>query len=74
MARLSAREFRYQDRAHKMPPMNTTIRGPNLSTNQPSTGTSQVSNSTKMVKATWMEARPHWCFSFMGSTNSVHPY
>jgi len=30
-----------------------------LSTNHPSTGTSQVSNSTKRVKAHWIEARSH---------------
>ena len=39
---------------HRMPPTTTTIRGPNLSTHQPSMGTSQVSVTTKIVNATWM--------------------
>ena len=54
--------------------MSTTIFGPNRSTNQPSTGTSQVSVSTKMLNATWIAARPHWYFWSIGKTNSVQPY
>src|SRR5215470_1293836 len=48
--------------------------GPNLSTNQPSKGTSHVSNRTKTVKAIWMTACS-WprCFC-SGGTNSVQPY
>src|ERR1700690_3236892 len=38
--------------ATTMPPKVTTIRGPNLSTNQPSIGTSHVSVATKIVNAT----------------------
>jgi hypothetical protein len=37
-------------------------------------GTSQVSVSTKMVKATWMAARLQPCFSAMGLTKRVQPY
>ena len=43
--------------AHRKPPTTTTIRGPYLSTNQPSIGTSQVSVTTKMVNATWIADR-----------------
>src|SRR5262245_46935294 len=28
----------------------------------------------KIVNATWMAARPHWCFWSMGLMNSVQPY
>ena len=37
-------------------------------------GTSQVSVSTKIVKATWIAARPQWYFWSIGLTNSVQPY
>ncbi len=40
-----------------MPPNSTTMRGPYLSTNQPSTGTSQVSVTMKIENATWIAAR-----------------
>src|SRR5436309_1037868 len=56
------------------PPTTTTILGPKRSTNQPSTGTSQVSVNTKMVKATWMAARSQPYFCPIGPTNSVQPY
>src|SRR5262249_14566189 len=52
----------------------TTIRGPNRSTNQPSTGTSHVSVATKIVNATWMLVRPQWNRASIGSTKYVHPY
>src|SRR6202035_3351240 len=55
-------------------PNMTTTRGPYLSTNQASTGTSQVSVTTKSVNASWIAARPQWYFASIGSTNSVHPY
>src|SRR5436190_12028029 len=58
----------------RMPPIITTIFGPKRSTNQPSTGTSQVSVSTKMLKATWIAARPQWYLASIGKTNSVQPY
>src|SRR3981189_3242616 len=48
--------------------------GPYLSTNQASTGTSQVSVTTNIVKASWIAARPQWFFASIGSTNSVQPY
>src|SRR5690349_16908534 len=56
------------------PPTRTTIFGPKRSTSQPSTGTSQVSVKTKIVKATWIAARPQWYFWSIGFTNNVHPY
>jgi hypothetical protein len=56
------------------PPNMTTMLGPYLSTNQASTGTSQVSVTTKSVKASWIAARPQWNFASIGSTNSVQPY
>src|SRR5271170_6844815 len=56
------------------PPNAITTRGPYLSTNQASTGTSQVSVTTKSVKASWIAARPQWYFASIGSTNSVQPY
>ena len=37
-------------------------------------GTSHVSVSTKMVKATCIAARPQLCLSSIGPTNSVQPY
>src|SRR5438477_6557257 len=58
----------------RMPPNSTTSFGPKRSTNQPSTGTSQVSVNTKMLKATWIAARPQWYLASIGSTNSVQPY
>src|SRR3954471_3163953 len=56
------------------PPNMMTMRGPYLSTNQASIGTSQVSVTTKMVKASWIAARPQWCGRSIGPTNRVHPY
>src|SRR5580698_7725554 len=56
------------------PPNATTTRGPYLSTNQASTGTSQVSVTTNSVKASWIAARPQWYLASMGSTNRVQPY
>src|SRR5215212_1218004 len=50
------------------------MRGPYLSTNQPSIGTSQVSVTTKIVKATWIAARSHPCRSCIGLTKKVQPY
>src|SRR4029077_16908510 len=58
----------------RIPPTNTTILGPKRSTSQPSIGTSQVSVSTKIAKATWIAARPQWYFSSIGVTNKVQPY
>src|SRR6266699_7332620 len=58
----------------RMPPTRTTIFGPKRSTSQPSTGTSHVSVSTKIVKATWIAARPQWYFWSIGLTNNVQPY
>src|SRR5438445_8261058 len=58
----------------RMPPIMTTIFGPKRSTNQPSTGTSQVSVNTKMLNATWIAARPQWYLASIGKTNSVQPY
>src|SRR5258708_3856989 len=52
----------------------TTTLGPYLSTNQASTGTSQVSVTTKIVNASWIAARPQSYFASIGSTNSVQPY
>ena len=57
-----------------MPPTTVTMQGPNLSTHQPSIGTSHVSVTMKMEKATWMPVRPQWCLASMGLTNSVQPY
>src|SRR5271154_3503529 len=67
-------EFSTQAMATSMPPQSTTHLGPNLSTRYPSTGTSQVSIRTKMVKATWMAARPQWYLASMGLTKRVQPY
>src|ERR1051325_2908889 len=70
----SAIELMAQAMAQSRPPTSTTMRGPNLSTNQPSTGTSHVSVTTKIVNATWMPARLQPYFWAIGSTNSVQPY
>src|SRR5689334_23497191 len=70
----SANEFMAQAIPQRAPPIRTTIFGPNRSTNQPSTGTSQVSVNTKMLKATCIEARPQWYFVSIGPTKSVQPY
>src|SRR5438105_3057485 len=59
---------------HSAPPISTTARGPYLSTNQPSTGTSQVSSSTNSVNATWMSLRLQPCLVSIGVTNRVQPY
>ena len=56
------------------PPMTTTRLGPNLSTNQPSTGTSQVSSRTKIAKAIWMLFRSQPWAALIGLTNRVQPY
>ena len=56
------------------PPNSVTTRGPYLSTNQPSIGTSQVSSTTKMVKAIWMEGLLQPYFSLIGLTKRVQPY
>src|SRR5262245_16302432 len=69
-----ANAFRDHAIATTTPPNMTTSRGPNRSTNQPSTGTSHVSVATKIVKATWMLVRPQWYFASMGSTKYVQPY
>src|SRR6185437_341465 len=63
-----------QERPARMPPASTTGRGPNLSISQPSTGTSQVSQSTKIENATWIAAFDQPNFSDIGLTNSVQPY
>src|SRR5436190_18595071 len=47
-------EFSTHAIATTTPPNMTTMRGPNLSTNHPSTGTSHVSVATKIVKAIWI--------------------
>src|SRR5215469_291195 len=67
-------EFNDQARATRMPPRVTTIRGPNLSTNQLSTGTSQVSARTKKLKAPPIAARDQPCAFDIGSTNRFQPY
>src|SRR5947209_20423199 len=51
-----------------------TSRGPYLSTNQPSTGTSQVSNRTKSVNANWIDARSHLNAFWISGTKKVQPY
>src|SRR5664279_5044334 len=56
------------------PPMKITIRGPNLSTNQPSIGTSHVSNSTNSVNAIWIDPRSQPNFFWMSGTKNVQPY
>ena len=54
--RLVACASMIQPSAAQIEPPMTTGRGPNLSTSQPSTGTSQVSVTMKMVKAVWIAA------------------
>src|SRR4051812_48208659 len=64
-----------QARATSTAPTATTGRGPNLSTSQPSIGTSHVSTTTKMEKASWMLALTQsGCAVCMGFTKSVQPY
>ncbi len=58
----------------RTPPTKITIRGPYLSTNQPSIGTSHVSNRTNSVKATWIAARSQPNFFWMSGTKNVQPY
>src|SRR5579871_987690 len=67
-------EFKDQANATSTPPRATTMRGPNLSTNQPSTGTSQVSARTKKLKAPPMAALLQPCVLDMGSTKKLQPY
>src|SRR5712692_6386405 len=52
----------------------TSNRGPNLSTSQPSKGTSHVSSRTKTVKVTCTAACSAWRCFCRGGTKSVHPY
>src|SRR6267154_5713311 len=59
---------------HSTPPMNTTTCGPYLSTNQPSMGTSQVSNRTNNVNANWIDARSHLNVLSISGTKNVQPY
>src|SRR5581483_5546150 len=63
-------ELAYELRIHeipaRMPPTSTTGRGPNRSISQPSTGTSQVSHSTKTENATWIAAFVQPNFSDIG--------
>src|SRR5580765_5360593 len=58
----------------RIPPATAIGAGPSLSTRYPSMGTSQVSASTKMVNATWIDALDQWNLSAMGFTNKVQPY
>src|SRR5947208_6749128 len=74
MASESANEFMIQAIPHRTPPTKITIRGPYLSTNQPSIGTSHVSNSTNSVNATWIDARSQPNFFWMSGTKNVQPY
>src|ERR1700682_1586070 len=74
MASESANEFMTQAIPHRTPPTKITIRGPYLSTNQPSIGTSHVSNRTNSVNATWIAARSQPNFFWMSGTKNVHPY
>src|SRR6266550_6677715 len=74
MASESAYEFMTQAIPHRTPPTKITIRGPYLSTNQPSIGTSHVSNRTNNVKATWIEARSQPNFFWISGTKNVQPY
>src|SRR5262245_45735132 len=60
--------------ATRTPPTETTSRELWRSTNHDLMGTSQVSATTKIVKATWMATRPQWCLASIGPTNSVQPY
>src|SRR5260221_8504920 len=59
---------------HSTPPTKITIRGPYLSTNHPSIGTSHVSNRTNSVNATWIDARSQPNFFWMSGTKNVQPY
>src|SRR3569832_2689488 len=70
----AAYESSIQARPPQLAPPATTGRGPNLSTSQPSIGTSQVSVTMKIENASWIAAVPHWCLAFIGLTNSVQPY
>src|ERR1700720_1165465 len=70
----SANEFMIQAIPHRTPPTKITIRGPYLSTNQPSIGTSHVSNRTNSVNATWIDARSQPNFFWMSGTKNVQPY
>jgi len=63
-----------QEKRTRTPPLTIIHRGPNLSTSQPSAGTSHVSNRTNSVKVTWMAALLYPNFSPIGPTNSVQPY
>src|SRR5437762_13452094 len=74
MASESANEFMIQAIPHRTPPTKITMRGPYLSTNQPSIGTSHVSNSTNSVKATWIAERSQPNFFWMSGTKKVQPY
>src|SRR5437773_2790068 len=74
MASESANEFMIQAIPHSTPPTKITIRGPYLSTNQPSIGTSHVSNRTNSVNATWIDARSQPNFFWMSGTKNVQPY
>ena len=66
--------FRIQDAPTMIPATPTIGRGPHLSTRYPLIGPSHVSQTMKIVKATWMAARsqPKLCCS--GATKSVQPY
>src|SRR4051812_31097772 len=70
----SAYEFITHAMPHSRPPTKMTMRGPYLSTNQPSMGTSQVSKSTNRVKATWIDARSQPNFFWISGTKNVQPY
>src|SRR5947207_8592411 len=74
MASESANEFMIQAIPHRTPPTKITIRGPYLSTNQHSIGTSHVSNRTNSVNATCIDARPQPNFFWMSGTKNVQPY
>src|SRR6266480_3023596 len=74
MASESAYEFMTQAIPHRTPPTKITIRGPYLSTNHPSIGTSHVSNRTNSVNATWIDARSQPNFFWMSGTKNVQPY
>src|SRR5229473_690253 len=73
--RLSGNHFSaLPTQVQRTPPARTTRRGPYLSTNQPSTGTSQVSNSTNRVNAHWIDARSHPNVFWISGTKNVQPY
>src|SRR3954453_8035359 len=59
---------------HSTPPTKITMLGPYLSTNQPSIGTTQVSNRTNRVKATWIAARSQPNAFWIPGTKNVQPY